>query len=90
VPTDKKHYGHALSIDPRQPEAQYNLGYVMLERGKAKEAVMAGIKTPTPKPLADKPAETDTRVQQARGKWAGILDDGAMRLSSLLTRVTSG
>jgi len=41
-------------------------------------------------PLADKPVETDTRVQQARGKWGGILDDGAMRLSSLLMRVTSG
>jgi type VI secretion system protein ImpM len=41
-------------------------------------------------PLAETPAATDVRVQQARGRWAGILDDGGMRLSSLMTRVTSG
>jgi len=41
-------------------------------------------------PLAETPAATDARVQQARGKWGTILDDGGMRLSSLLTRVTSG
>ena len=30
---------HALSLDTKQPEAQYNLGYVMLERGHPDEAV---------------------------------------------------
>ncbi len=29
----------ALSLDGVQPEAQYNLGYVMLERGRAREAI---------------------------------------------------
>jgi type VI secretion system protein ImpM len=40
-------------------------------------------------PLADTTSEADPRAQQARGKWAGLLDDGALRLSSLLTRVGS-
>ena len=35
----EKLYRKALEIDSRQPEAQYNLGYLMLERGQAAEAV---------------------------------------------------
>ena len=33
--------GHrkALEMDPRQPEAQYNLGYLTLERGQAEESI---------------------------------------------------
>jgi len=40
-------------------------------------------------PLAESAGAADARVQQARGKWSGLLDDGAMRLASLLTRVGS-
>src|SRR4029450_13898913 len=32
-------YRRALEIDTRQPEAQYNLGYVMLERGRPELSV---------------------------------------------------
>jgi Flp pilus assembly protein TadD len=32
-------YRKALEMDERQPEAHYNLGYVMLERGFASRAV---------------------------------------------------
>jgi tetratricopeptide (TPR) repeat protein len=32
-------YRKALEIDPRQPEAQYNLGYLTLERGEAEDAI---------------------------------------------------
>ena len=32
-------YRRALEIDDRQPEAHYNLGYVLLERGDAQRAV---------------------------------------------------
>jgi len=32
-------YKKALAIDPKQPEAQYNLGYVMLERGESDQAI---------------------------------------------------
>jgi DNA-binding transcriptional MerR regulator len=35
----EKLYRKALSLDGAQPEAQYNLGYVMLERGRPGEAV---------------------------------------------------
>ncbi len=31
-------YRRAIEVDPRQPEAHYNLGYVMLERGDARSA----------------------------------------------------
>ncbi|MDZ4064729.1 MAG: tetratricopeptide repeat protein, partial [Coriobacteriia bacterium] len=32
-------YRRALEIEPKQPEAHYNLGYVMLERGDPGAAV---------------------------------------------------
>ena len=32
-------YRRAIEVDPRQPEAHYNLGYVMLERGDARGAI---------------------------------------------------
>jgi tetratricopeptide (TPR) repeat protein len=32
-------YRKALEMDPRQPEAQYNLGYLTLERGQAEESI---------------------------------------------------
>ena len=32
-------YEQALKVDPAQPEAQYNLGYVMLERGRTELAI---------------------------------------------------
>jgi tetratricopeptide (TPR) repeat protein len=39
VPGAETLYRKALTIDARQPEAQYNLGYVMLERGEAETAI---------------------------------------------------
>jgi tetratricopeptide (TPR) repeat protein len=32
-------YEKALSLDPHQPEAQYNVGYVLLERGQPAAAL---------------------------------------------------
>jgi type VI secretion system protein ImpM len=40
-------------------------------------------------PLADAAPESDPRVQQARSRYAPILDDGAMRLSTLMTKLTA-
>ena len=31
--------GQVVRMDPRQPEAQYNLGYLTLERGHAEESI---------------------------------------------------
>jgi Tfp pilus assembly protein PilF len=38
VPGAEELYRKAISIDDRQPEAHYNLGYVMLDRGKPRIA----------------------------------------------------
>ena len=40
-------------------------------------------------PLAESAAAADPRVQQAKGRYGALLDDGALRLSALLTGLTA-
>ena len=40
-------------------------------------------------PLADSSTGPDPRLQQAKARYAPILDDGAMRLSTLMVKLGS-
>jgi len=62
-------YRKALEMDPRQPEAQYNLGYLTLERGQAEESIplFMGALEADPKWWAFR-AKTSPYVQSMRSR----------------------
>ena len=68
----------ALEIDARQPEAQYNLGYVMLERGKAVDAIpyfLGRDRKPTPaSPTRTSTSRWPTSRHRRRRQGAPVLE----------------